>query len=189
MVTDLPDCGRLAYVGLDNTAAGRVAGDLMGRLVGPQGGDVVIVTDLQAMVALGRERGCRAVLRERHPQCRLVEVIETRDLGDRAGELLQEAIGRYPRIVGVYNVSTGNRAIAATLVRLGRSASTIMITHELTPARRQLLREGVIDAIIDQNPELEAEIAIETLAHHFGRLEAPPTRLITPFTISFRENC
>jgi LacI family transcriptional regulator len=64
-----------------------------------------------------------------------------------------------------------------------------MITHELTPDRRQLLLEGSIDAIIDQNPELEALTAIEALAHHFGRLDAPPARLITPFTLFFRENC
>ena len=190
MVTDLPDSGRLAYVGLDNTAAGRVAGDLMARLIGPSGGDVVIVTDMQTMLALReRERGFRSVLAERHPQCRLIEVIETRDEGERAGELIREAIIRRPGIVGIYTVSTGNRAIASVLDALGRGLSTIMITHELTPARRVLLKRGFIDAIIDQHPDLEAQTAVEVLAHHFGRLESPPTRLTTPFTIFFRENC
>ena len=190
MVTDLPDSGRLAYVGLDNTAAGRVAGDLMARLIGPSGGDVVIVTDMQTMLALReRERGFRSVLAERHPQCRLIEVIETRDEGERAGELIREAIGRRPGIVGIYTVSTGNRAIASVLDALGRGLSTIMITHELTPARRVLLKRGLIDAIIDQHPDLEAQTAVEVLAHLFGRLEAPPTQLTTPFTIFFRENC
>jgi LacI family transcriptional regulator len=64
-----------------------------------------------------------------------------------------------------------------------------MITHELTPARRVLLKRGLIDAIIDQHPDLEAQTAVEVLAHHFGRLESPPTQLTTPFTIFFRENC
>mgnify|MGYP001765639119 CR=1 FL=1 len=63
-----------------------------------------------------------------------------------------------------------------------------MITHELTPDRRALLKQGLLDAIIDQDPELEALTAVETLAHHFGRLEAPPMRLTTPFTLFFREN-
>jgi LacI family transcriptional regulator len=86
-------------------------------------------------------------------------------------------------------VSTGNRAIAAALDALGRGLATIMITHELTPARRELLKRGLVDAIIDQHPDLEEQTAVEVLAHHFGRLEAPPTRLMTPFTIFFRENC
>ncbi len=190
MVTDLPDAGRLAYVGLDNTAAGRVAGDLMGRFLGPSGGEVVLVTDTQAMLALReREQGFRAVLAARHPRCRLVELIEMRDGGDSAGAFLVEAIARRPEVAGVYVVSTGNRSIAAALDRLGRSLSTVVITHELTPARRALLKAGAIDAIIDQNPDHEAQTAVEVLAHAFGRLEAAPAPLTTPFTLFFRENC
>ena len=190
MVTDLPDSGRLAFIGLDNRIAGRAAGDLMGRLIGPDGGETALVTDTQAMLALReREQGFRAVLAERHPRCRLGEVIETQDGGESAGALLRDAIDRRPDIAGVYVVSTGNRSIVAALERIGRSASTVVITHELTADRRMLLKAGAIDAIIDQNPELEAQTAVEWLAHHFGRLETAPTRLTTPFTIFFRENC
>jgi LacI family transcriptional regulator len=52
-----------------------------------------------------------------------------------------------------------------------------------------MLLDGIIDAVIDQNPELEVLTALEVLAHHFGRLEKPPSRLVTPFTLYFRENC
>jgi hypothetical protein len=62
-------------------------------------------------------------------------------------------------------------------------------THELTSARRILLKTGAIDAIIDKNPELEAQTAVEFMAHHFGRLEAVPRPLTTPLTLFFRENC
>jgi LacI family transcriptional regulator len=190
MISDLPGTSRLAYVGLDNTVAGRAAGDLMGRLLGPSGGEAVLVTDTQAMLALReREEGFRAVLAERHPRCRLVELIETRDLGESAGALLRDAIGRRPDIAGAYVVSTGNRSIAAALENLGRHLSTVVITHELTPARRDLLKAGAIDAVIDQNPDHEALTAIEVLAHRFGRLEAAPAELTTPFTLYFRENC
>jgi LacI family transcriptional regulator len=64
-----------------------------------------------------------------------------------------------------------------------------MIAHELIAHRRQMLLDGIIDAVIDQNPELEVLTALEVLPHHFGRLEKPPTRMITPFTLYFRENC
>jgi LacI family transcriptional regulator len=115
-------------------------------------------------------------------------VVETSE-GKRGGELLREAIEERPKIVGVYVVSTGSRSIAAALAALGRRASTTVITHELTPARRILLKTGAIDAIIDQNPEVEAQTAVEFMAHHFGRLEAVPRPLTTPLTLFFRENC
>src|SRR5689334_22800764 len=38
LVTDVPSSGRLAYVGPDNRQMGRVAGELMGRFLGPGGG-------------------------------------------------------------------------------------------------------------------------------------------------------
>ena len=189
MITDLPETGRLAYIGLDNTVAGRVAGDLMGRLLGRKRNEVVLITETHAMLALReRELGFRNVLAERHPDCHVVGVVETSD-GKRGGELLRDAIADRPKIVGVYVVSTGSRSIATALAGLGRSESTTVITHELTPARRILLQTGAIDAIIDQNPELEAQTAVEFMARHFGRLEAVPRPLTTPVTLFFRENC
>lgn len=63
------------------------------------------------------------------------------------------------------------------------------VTHELTPERRALLKEGVIDAIIDQNPDLEIATAVGLIARHFGRRDdAPPVTGITPLTIYLREN-
>jgi LacI family transcriptional regulator len=161
----------------------------MGRLLGRDGNEVVLITETNAMLALReRELGFRDVLAERHPDCRVVSVVETSD-GKRGGELFREAVEERPKIVGVYVVSTGSRSIAAALAALGRSASTTVITHELTPARRTLLKTGAIDAIIDQNPEVQAQTAVEFMAHHFGRLEAAPRPLTTPLTLFFRENC
>jgi hypothetical protein len=54
------------------------------------------------------------------------------------------------------------------------------ITHELTDERSVLLREGLIDAVMDQNPELEVRTAVGVIAAHFGRLEAPPRSTVTP---------
>jgi LacI family transcriptional regulator len=53
LVTDLPGITRLAYVGLDNPVAGRVAGDLMGRLAGREGAGGVVVSEHR------RARGAR----------------------------------------------------------------------------------------------------------------------------------
>jgi LacI family transcriptional regulator len=190
LVTDLPWISRHAYVGLDNLSAGRVAGDLMGRLIGRGGGDVVVVSDVQNIVALEeRVVGFRAVMAERHKQCRILEVFETGGKRERAGEFMRDMITQYQMLAGVYAVSTGTLAIGEALQTTGRRDAITMITHELTPRRREMLLAGIIDAVIDQNPELEVLAALEVLAHHFGRIEKPPTRLVTPFTLYFRENC
>jgi LacI family transcriptional regulator len=123
LVTDLPWNKRLAYVGLDNLSAGRVAGDLIGRLIGREGGDVVVVSDAQNIVALEeRVVGFRAVLAERHKQCRILEVFESGGRRERAGEFIRDMIHEYQRLAGVYAISTGTLAIGEALHATGRKA-------------------------------------------------------------------
>src|SRR5262245_32826150 len=50
MVTDLPSSGRIAYVGPDNRQMGRVAGELMGRFLGPDGGEILLVLGMHRII-------------------------------------------------------------------------------------------------------------------------------------------
>jgi LacI family transcriptional regulator len=190
LASDLPDTGRLGYVGMDNRAAGRVAGDLMGRLVGRVGGDIVVVSGLQQFIGQGeRELGFRAVLAERHRQCRLLAVLETREQADQSEQLVRDVLARHRDVVGLYNVSSGDQGIARAIRAVRGQERITFITHELTPERRRLLVEGVVDVVIDQNPALEAAMAMEVIAAHFGRIEGRPSRFITPVQIYTWENC
>lgn len=73
---------------------------------------------------------------------------------------------------------------------LGRLDQITLITHELTKTRRDLMIEGAIDAIIDQNPEVEVRRALDIVAASFQRMEtALPLYVPTPFQIILRENC
>ena len=61
LASDLPDTGRLAYVGIDNQGAGRVAGELMGRFIGDAGGKVLVVTGMHDFLGHEeRESGFRS---------------------------------------------------------------------------------------------------------------------------------
>lgn len=73
---------------------------------------------------------------------------------------------------------------------LGRQDDVVIITHELTRSRRELLLEGLLDAVIDQNPRLEARRALDTMAMFFNRGDGSyrPNEF-TPFDIILRENC
>jgi LacI family transcriptional regulator len=109
MVSDLPQSERMAYVGLDNRTAGRTAGELMGRFVGKEGRDIVVVLGLQSFIGQGeREMGFRAVLAERHPHCKLLAVLETREQPEKAGELVHGILRKDPDVAGIYNLSAGD---------------------------------------------------------------------------------
>ena len=56
MISDIPETPRIAYVGLDNRAAGRTAGLLIGRFVGERRGKVALIAGSRSYRA-HEERG------------------------------------------------------------------------------------------------------------------------------------
>lgn len=188
LATDLADSGRAAYVGPDDHRAGRVAGDLMARLLGPEGGRVLMMAGLLGISGQrAREAGFRAVLTDHHPACRLVTVIETGEDHAAAGRLAEVAFRNDPDLRGIYHTSVGALPIVETLERLGRREVEV-ITHELTPNRAMLLRQRRISAVIDQKPVLEARQAVETMARLHGRLPGEAASISTDIQIFMPEN-
>jgi len=189
LATPIRGVAAQTYVGPDNRKAGRVAADLMGRFLGREGGEVIVIAGLLSMIGHEeREMGFRAALRERYPQCRVSEVLESLEKGERAGDLVFDALKRNPNIRGVYNASAGAQSVVNAMKALGKRDEIVFVTHELTDDRRRLLREGMIDAIIDQGPALEVRTAVEAIAARFGRADRAPASLITPIHIHTIEN-
>lgn len=188
MATDLNGIGPHQYVGPDNRQSGRVAGDLMARLLGPAGGEVLVVAGLLNMTGQSqRVDGFIEVLSERYPEVEIAAVLESREQGENAGDLVYSALKGKPRLRGIYNASAGAPAVVRAREALNRM-DTIFITHELTDSYRDLLRKGQIDAILDQDIEQEVRVVAELLASCFGRLEAAPSTLLTPVRIHMIEN-
>jgi LacI family transcriptional regulator len=189
LADDVADSGRAAYVGPDDQRAGRIAGDLMGRLLRPNGGHVVMIIGLAELRGhREREAGFRGVLAEFYPETAISEVIESREEQDRAGLIAHRAFAADPEIRGFYLCTTGAQQLVQSLQRLDKHGRIALIVHELTDSRRALLRQRAIDAVIDQNPALEVQVAVETIARLFGRLEGDPGSTVTDMRIYMPEN-
>ncbi len=164
MISDISNVPREGYVGIDNRAAGRLSGYLLGRLLPRAPAKLALFAG--SMSYRGheeREMGFRNVLRESYNHLSVVELREVRDddnaaYGEAAGLLHQ-----YPDLAGIYNIGAGNRGIARALIESGRDQKIVFVGHELTEQTREFLLSGVMDAVIDQNPRIEAREAIEQL--------------------------
>lgn len=189
LATDLTDCGRAAYVGPNDRQAGRVAGDLMGLFLGRQGGRVVVVAGSRDITGhREREAGFRDIMTERYPECSLAVVLETGENQEEAGRVVEIAFRDDPGLRGIYHLSAGALPIVSALQRLGRTDNTVVITHELTPNRRMLLKSRKINAVIDQRPLLEARLAVETIAKLLGRMPGEAVSISTDIQIFLAEN-
>lgn len=187
--TDLPIDRPHYYVGPDNYRAGRIAGQLMGRLLGRSGGDILLMAGLSDFSG-HRERvaGFRDILADEFATCRIAAEIETLDRNALAVDAIDSTLTKFPEIHGIYNVSQANDVVTAQIDKLRPNSDIVFICHDLTETTSALLRNGSIDVIIDQDPKLEAQRAMEIVLKHFGRLEGTPTQKSMPVRIYFREN-
>ncbi len=168
LVSDAPGSRRLHYVGIDNPAAGRTAGTLMGRFLGPaRKGKVGLIAGSMALRDHAeRHFGFLQVLAREYPNLSVLPPAEGRDDSDLTRGLTTKLLRDHPDLIGVYNVGAGNRGIGAALEESGRARDVVWIAHELTPHTRRYLVHGVIDAIINQDSGHEARSAARVLLAH-----------------------
>jgi len=188
IVSDISNVPRLGYVGIDNRAAGRLAGHLLGRFMQTRGREVALFAgSLSYRGHEEREMGFRHILAEEYPHLKVVELREVRDDAERAYGEARALLAAYPGLAGLYNIGAGNRGIARALEDAGRAGDVTFICHELTEYTRRLLVAGTVDAVIDQNPRVEARDAVDWLLHAALRRPAPS---LPPIRIQavFKEN-
>jgi len=164
LVSDVPLSRRHHYVGIDNIAAGRTAGALVGRLVGPRSGKVAIVAGSQGLRDHAeRIFGFNQVVASEFSGLDVLPVLEGRDEDERSEQLMLRLLGKHPDIVGIYNVGAGTRGVAKALIDSGREKQVVFVGHDVTVLTRKLLLQGVMDAAISQNPGHEARAAVRVL--------------------------
>ena len=188
LVSDISNVPRLDYVGIDNRAAGRLAGHLLGRFIGLGEGQVALFAgSLSYRGHEEREMGFRHVLAEDFPGLKTVEFCESHDDVERTYRDARALLERFERLAGIYNIGAGNRGIARALEEAGRDRSVVYIGHELTPHTRRFLISGTMDAVIDQNPRVEARDALQRLVQ---AVRSTPGQPLPPVRIQaiFKEN-
>ncbi|MDA9450941.1 MULTISPECIES: LacI family DNA-binding transcriptional regulator [Bradyrhizobium] len=168
LVSDVPSSRRHHYVGIDNIAAGRTAGALVGRLAGQRSGKVAIVAGSQGLRDHAeRIFGFNQVMASEFPGLSVLPVLEGRDEDDRSEQVLARLLGKHADIVGLYNVGAGTQGVAKALSDKALSYAgrdkVVFVGHDVTVLTRRLLLQGVMDAAISQNPGHEARAAVRVL--------------------------
>jgi LacI family transcriptional regulator len=189
LVTDIPDSRRLAYVGVDNRAAGQTAAYLIGSWLGNARAEVLVT--LSSNRFLGeeeREIGFRRALRERFPSLGVVEVSEGHGIDAATGDLVRAALARHPEIAAVYSAGGGNAAIVRAFAELGRPCR-VFIGHDLDADNLELLGNQRISAVLYHDLRQDMRTACLHVMRAHGALPkaavpaASNVQIITPFNI------
>jgi LacI family transcriptional regulator len=152
LVSDLPSSARDHFVGVDNVAAGRTAGALMGRFLGEKTGRILVVSgSLSSRDSIERRFGFDSILAADFPALEVLPTIESRNDNHRLISIIKQVMASHRDIIGVYALGSGNAAILDALRATGRLKNCTLIMHELTPTTRAALVADEVDVVIMQN--------------------------------------
>jgi LacI family transcriptional regulator len=152
LVSDLPNAGCDHFVGVDNRAAGRTAGVMMGRFLGGGPGQVMVLgQSLLARDMIERRRGFDEVMLRDFPGLEVLQSLETHGSPSTLRQVVTEMLANAPAVRGIYAMGDGNRALTQMLEEMGLFGKLTVICHELTPHVRTALERGSITAVITQN--------------------------------------
>ncbi|MEN9896105.1 MAG: hypothetical protein RIR97_1957 [Pseudomonadota bacterium] len=164
LVSDLSQSQRVHFSGVDNMAAGRTAGSLMGRFLGGKGGHVgVLVGSMQVKDHRERLDGFRQVMGADFPALTVLPVVEGRDNATLVFDRIVSLSEDVPDLLGLYSLGAGNQGLIRALRAKGRAGSICVIAHELSDYSRKALEDGVFDAVLNQDPGHEVRSALRVL--------------------------
>lgn len=169
VISDVQNCRRAAYVGLDNRAVGRTAGYLMARFLGrPSAKVAMIAGSLSYRTHEERELGFLHYLNENAPGIEVVGLREAHDDEAKSYRQTRMLLGLHPDLAGIYNIGGGAEGVGRALKEARRDRDVVFLGHGLTPPTRAMLIDGTMDAIITQDPRR----AMLTVAAIFANLRA-----------------
>jgi LacI family transcriptional regulator len=189
LVTDIPLSRRVAYVGIDNRAAGSTAAYLVDRLLGDDRGDVLIA--LSRTVFRGeeeREIGFRATMRSRSADRVLIEQTDTDGLDATVEESTLRTLQRNPGISSVYSIGGGNQAILNAFDSADRRCQ-VFIGHDLDRDNLHLLHDERLTAVLHHDLRYDMRLACHIIMQAQGAIDGPiasarsPIHIVTPYTI------
>jgi LacI family transcriptional regulator len=164
LMSDISGVSSAGYIGIDNRAAGRLAAPLLGRFLPRSTLDIALFTgNLSYRGHEEREMGFRHVIAHDFSHLNIVHFTEMGEDSRRSFAEMRTLLAARPELAGLYNIGGALRGIAEAVREAGRSETMVIVGHELTDPIRPFLVDGTIDAVIDQNPRVEAREALERL--------------------------
>lgn len=186
LLSGLANRNLIGLIGMDNHAAGRTAGYLMGRLTRQRGTIAVVTGGRLYRVHEDRERGFRAAAAQGFPHIEDTIVLNGRDESETNYLAVRDALRRHPELVGIYNVGGASEGIARAMTEADVKDEIIFIGHNLSERTKRYLLNGTMDVVLHLNMHDVAANAVESLiAHLENRPHAPR---VLPTSVVTREN-
>ncbi|MGM9522178.1 MAG: LacI family DNA-binding transcriptional regulator [Oscillospiraceae bacterium] len=187
--TDVDGGDRDCFVGFCHEKSGRVAAELLSKFNHGHGSFLAVIGYKYILAHMQRLTGFRAKISEEFPDIDIADVIEVEENNELAMKKTLSALDEHPEINGIFVTSYGIRGVVEAVKLRGRAKDISIICYDKSPAVREYMRDGIIDALIYQKPVEQGRTALRILSEIVnGTHAADKTEYITNVDIRLYEN-
>lgn len=149
---DAPGSARILYIGTDNVAAGRTAGEEMAKAIGNKGKIAIINGALTALNAQQRVEGFKEAI-AKYPDIEIVADEATDDSPEKALSITEQLLQAHPDLVGLYGVTGVGVPGAAGAVKQANKCGTVHVGgFDVVPQGVEFMKAGCVDFLVAQRP-------------------------------------
>lgn len=170
---DVPDTGRLCFVGQNAYQCGRAAAGLLGELLGGSG-VAAVISGYRANTSLSdRVRGFSREMAEQFPGVRLLPTEYCFEEDEEARRITERLLADHPDLSGIYMTSYGEEGVCQALEARQKAGKIKMIANDFVGKNYELLRKGDIQYLIGQDAAIQGYEPVMILFRYLLNGEAP----------------
>lgn len=171
--TDIENSTRIAYVGSNYTKSGRTAAGLL-RLM--THGDVrigIITGSSDILCHTERIAGFTDALKPYHEHMHIISVAETQDDEIASYEQTARLLNEHPEINALFFAAGGVYGGCRAIASLGLAGKLCVVAFDKAETTEQFLRDGILSAVICQQPRIQGKKPLDLLFHYLTSGELP----------------
>lgn len=164
--SDIHHSKRLFHVGMDAFMSGRVACDLMGKMM--QGkGKILAVPGYNSVISHKERIQGFLDAAQNYPDIQIIQEGEYRDSASIAEDLARDMLTKYSDITGIYTVSSpGTIGAGRYLESLPKEKRTLLVGYDTNTDIEDLLKKDICTFVIYQNPAAQIHYAVRYMAEY-----------------------
>jgi LacI family transcriptional regulator len=161
--SDIENSKRLCFVGQDLYRSGQVAADLLGRFMGSKGNVLILHGSEEVTAHKERVAGFLSVIKKEFPSIKVTALEQCQDNENLAYRITMKVLKKHPEINGIYIVARAAHGAAKAVLEMDRAQKMKLVCNDLDIMKKRFIKQGIIDAIILQDPATQGSLPIRIL--------------------------
>ena len=187
--SDIPNCGRIAYVGSDYYKSGETAAGLMGLITGANANIGIIIGSPLVLCHSERVAGFTNYVTEHFPNMHIVDKVINNDDDLDSFCVTKKLLMDYPAIDALFLAAAGVYGACRAVKDLGLEHKITIVSYDATQTTIELLKDGIISATIAQQPCIQGSKPLDILLDYIGMDIKPDNEFYhTEIEIKIKEN-